>query len=207
MIREIDVNQIRPEKLMSASDMARLGCNDCAGCSDCCRNRGTAILLDAWDVAQMKENLGMTFEELLDADFLDLTLADGILLPSLGSKKDRDECLFLREDGRCGIHAFRPGICRMYPLARIYHEDGSFSYFLQEGECGRGSRAKIRISKWLGIADLKGYEQEVRAYHDRLVQLREACARVETNAERAALQRAFLMECFGEEGYRSESDQ
>ena len=196
MIREIDVTQIRPEKLMSSSDMARLGCNDCAGCSECCPSRGTAILLDAWDVAQMKENLGMGFEELLDADFLDLTLADGILLPSLGSKKDKDECLFLREDGCCGIHAFRPGICRMYPLARLWKEDGSFAYFLQEGECGKGNGEKIKISKWLGIQNLREYEKTVREFHDRLVKLREDCARAASGEEKAQLQRTFLMENF-----------
>ncbi len=196
MIRDIDVNQIRPEKLMSSSDMARLGCNDCAGCCDCCRNRGTAIVLDAWDVAAMKEGMGLSFEELLDADYLDLELIDGILLPVLGSKKEKDECVFLGEDGRCGIHGFRPGICRMYPLARIYHEDGSFSYFLQEGECGRGNGEKIKIAKWLGIGNIRRYEQAVRAYHDTLAALREECGRVSTGKERAELQRAFITEQF-----------
>lgn len=199
MIRDIDVNQIRPEKLMSSSDMARLGCNDCAGCSECCRNRGTAIVLDAWDVSVLKSGTGLSFEELLDADYLDLEIIDGVLLPVLGSKKEKDECVFLGEDGRCRIHSLRPGICRMYPLARIYHEDGSFSYFLQEGECGRGTGEKIKIARWLGIGNIREYEQAVRDYHDRLTALREACRKAASGKERAELQRAFLTECFIED--------
>ena len=209
MIRDIEISQIRPEKLMSSADMARLGCNDCAGCSECCRDRGTSIVLDAWDVAAMKDGMGLTFEELLDADYLDLELIDGVLLPVLGTKKKPDsgkevsmddggECVFLGEDGRCQIHVFRPGICRLYPLARIYHEDGSFSYFLQEGECGHGTGTKIKIARWLGVGNIRKYEQAVRDYHDRLVSLRTACRMVSDRQELVELQRTFLMENFGD---------
>jgi len=196
MIRDIDENLIKPEKLMSSSDMAKLGCNDCEGCSECCRDRAASITLDEWDVEKLKEGLGMDFDALLSGNYIEITMVDGVLLPVLGKKADADECIFLRDDGRCRIHNFRPGICRMFPLARLYHEDGSFSYFLQEGECGRGTSVKIKISKWLGVGNTLKYEQAVRSYHDALKALRAACAEAKSREEIVKLQTDFLQEHF-----------
>ena len=198
MIRDIDENLIRPEKLMSSSDMAKLGCNDCAGCSECCKDRASAITLDEWDVSRLKEGLHMTFDGLLSSGLIEITMVNNILLPSLGNKPDADECIFLGEDGRCRIHNYRPGICRMFPLARLYHEDGSFSYFLQDGECSRGTGVKIKISKWLGVGNINKYEQAVRKYHDSLTSLRQSCANAQTREEIVRLQKDFLQEHFGD---------
>ena len=64
---------------------------------------------------------------------------------------------FLTEEGRCGIHPFRPGICRLFPLGRYYEENG-FRYFLQVHECQKENRAKVKVKKWLDTPDLKKYE-------------------------------------------------
>ena len=75
-----------------------------------------------------------------------------------------DGCAFLNEKGRCTIHAFRPGFCRLFPLGRIY-EDGSFSNYLQSQECTKANRTKVKVNKWLGIPDLKQYENFVNEWH------------------------------------------
>ena len=191
-IREIDEKLIRPESLMSSSDMAKLGCNNCEGCSDCCRDRAEMITLDACDVRLLKKYLKLSFYELLEKGLAVLSVADGIVLPSLGKKDSIDECIFLDEKGKCSIHEARPGICRMFPLARIYHEDGSFSYFMQPDECSRSNGVKIKISKWLGYPDIRAYEKEVREYHDALRSLRERCAAARSAEEQTGLQKLFL---------------
>lgn len=196
MIREIDEKLIQPEKLLRSSDMIRLGCGNCDGCSECCRDREGRITLDRWDMNRLKEGLGKSFDDLLSLKMIEITLINNILLPVLGKKEDKDECVFLNGDGRCSIHPFRPGICRMFPLARIYHEDGSFSYFLQEGECPRSGGAKIKISKWLGVGNISQYEQEVRAYHDSLQELREKCFLASSHEEIVRLQTDFLERSF-----------
>ena len=199
MIRDIDEKLISPERLMSSSDMARVGCSGCAGCSECCRDRAGAIVLDRWDVRTLKGGLGKSFEELLDSRLIELTLVDGILLPALGRRETPSgvrECVFLNSEGRCGIHEYRPGICRMFPLARLYHEDGSFSYFLQEGECAHPSGVKIKISRWLEVGNIKAYEQEVRDYHDDLKALRSAVSGVASREQEVALQKDFLSKNF-----------
>lgn len=192
MIREIDERMIRPEVLMSSSDMAKLGCSNCNGCSACCRDRAEMITLDAFDINLLKKNLNYSFEGLLQHGLITLSVVDGIVLPCLAKKQEKDECIFLNEEDRCSIHASRPGICRMFPLARLYHEDGSFSYFLQEGECPKGNGVKIKISKWLGYPDIKGYEQNVRLYHDALRELRKNCSQTSSDEEKVRLQRLFL---------------
>ena len=192
MIREIDEKLIQPEMLMSSSDLAKVGCNNCEGCSDCCRDRAEAITLDAADIRLLKKYLNLSFNGLLNEGLVVLSVIDGIVTPCLGKKAGIDECIFLDENGRCAIHEARPGICRMFPLARIYHEDGSFSYFMQPGECPHNNGVKIRISKWLGYPDIKSYEKEVREFHDALRVLKNKCSTTGSTEDITALQREFL---------------
>ena len=60
----------------------------------------------------------------------ELNVVDGVILPNLKMSGQNDACGFLDENGRCSIHAVRPGICRLFPLGR-YYENHDFSYFLQ----------------------------------------------------------------------------
>ena len=192
MIREIDYSLITPDKLLSSRDMVRLGCGDCEGCSDCCRGRAAAITLDPVDIRLLKEGLNYSFQGLLEQGLVTLSVTDGVVLPVLSVKVGTEECIFLNEHGRCSIHTFRPGICRMFPLARLWREDGSFSYFLQEGECTRPGGVKMRISRWLEYPDIRSYEQDIRCYHDALLCLRGKIKAAVSHEEKVQLQRNFL---------------
>ena len=81
MEREIDLNQISDGKLYLANDMVRTGCNECAGCSSCCRGMGDSIILDPYDMYSMEQGLGVTFESLME-DKIALNVVDGIILLS-----------------------------------------------------------------------------------------------------------------------------
>ena len=100
-------------------------------------------------------------------------------------------CPFLNGEGLCSIHAFRPGICRLFPLGRYYH-DGSFSYVLMTGECKRESRSKIKIDKWLGESNLKAYEQFVMQWKEILEQTRGKIAEVSDLEEQKKLSMSLL---------------
>lgn len=80
-------------------------------------------------------------------------------------------CPYLGADGRCTIHAFRPGICRMYPLGRSW-EGGDFCYILQVNECTHCTGTKIKVRKWLDIPNLGAYEDFCRSWHDLLERTR-----------------------------------
>ena len=175
MLREINLDEISDGKLYSSNDMARTDCKGCDGCSACCHGMGSSIILDPLDVYRLSINLSKPVNELL-AGPLELNVADGIILPNLKMTGTKEACSFLDTDGRCTVHAFRPGICRMFPLGRFY-ENGSFRYFLQTKECSRENRTKQKIRKWIDMPEFGRYETFVADWHffvrrlqDRLMQ-------------------------------------
>lgn len=170
MLRDIDLNKISDGKLYGLNDMARTDCNGCKGCSSCCQNMGSSIILDPLDVHRLTCGLGKTFEELLDIS-LELNVVDGITLPNLKMTGSEAMCAFLA-DGRCSIHAIRPGFCRIFPLGRFY-ENRSFRYFLQIHECPAPGKSKVKIRKWIDTPDVRRYEQYITDWHYYLKDLQE----------------------------------
>ncbi len=171
MKREGDLASLTDGKLYRSNDMARLGCNDCEGCSACCRGMGNSVVLDPYDVWRLEQGLGIPFAQMIGQQ-VQLSVVDGLILPSLNMETESGACPFLNEAGRCSIHAFRPGICRLFPLGRYYH-DGGFSYVLMTGECKKENRSKVKIDKWLGEPDLKSYEQFILEWKQVLEAARE----------------------------------
>lgn len=174
MKRNIDINEVSDGRLYTSNDMVKMGCDDCSGCSDCCTGMGNSIILDPYDIYQLTKNLDRSFDELMSygilgedasAGVIGLDVVDGLILPHLNMTETRECCSFLNEEGRCNIHSFRPGFCRLFPLGRIY-ENGTFRYFHQIYECRKTQRTKVKINKWLGIPSLKKYEQFVLDWHD-----------------------------------------
>lgn len=166
MLRDIDLSVVSDGKLYTSNDLAKTDCGGCAGCSSCCRDMGSSIILDPWDVHQLTTTLGVPFEALLQ-NMIELNVVDGIILPNIKMQESTNACPFLDENGRCSIHASRPGFCRLFPLGRIYEESG-FHYFLQVHECPKSNKSKVKIKKWLGIPDLKTYEAFVLDWHNYL---------------------------------------
>ncbi len=147
MERKIDMSEVSDGKLYGLNDMVKAGCNDCKGCSACCRGMGNSIVLDPYDVYRLTTGLNCKFEELL-VDKLDLNVVEGIILPNLKMNGKQESCAFLNEAGRCSIHGIRPGICRIFPLGRIY-DNGGFQYFLQVKECAYPNPTKVKVKKWI----------------------------------------------------------
>ena len=163
MKREIDFKDISDGKRYGLNDMVKADCGDCKGCSSCCRGMGQSVILDPLDCFRLTENLHCTLETLL-AGKLELNVVDGIVLPNLKMGGQEECCGFLSSDGRCQVHSFRPGICRLFPLGRIY-EDQGFQYFLQVHECKMESRAKVKVRKWIDTPDVKRYEKFISDWH------------------------------------------
>ena len=167
-----DLLEISDGKLYGNNDMAKVSCQDCKGCSSCCQDMGESIWLDPYDVYQLTSNLGKTMEELL-AKEVELHVEDGLILPNLKMIGDEiPQCSFLNEEGRCDIHAFRPGYCRLFPLGRNY-EEGMLTYFLLKDACPAPNKSKVKINKWLGIPNLKMYEKFLVEWHGLTKKIRE----------------------------------
>lgn len=152
------------QKFYTLNDLVRADCHDCTGCSLCCRDMGDSIYLDPYDVYQMQQSGGFTIAELLAKGIAALTVWKGLILPCLQMDANTKACAFLCE-GRCKIHDYRPGICRLFPLGRNFSE-GEMTYFLLDGACGKRGRSKIKVSKWLGVQPAEVYHSFVLAWHD-----------------------------------------
>ena len=161
MEREVNLKDI--QKLYGLNDMVKADSNGCQGCSDCCRGMGSSIILDPLDIQRLETGLNVSFQGLL-AGKIELNVVDGLILPNLKMAGEQESCAFLNPDGRCSIHGYRPGLCRLFPLGR-YYEEGSFKYYLQTQECTKPNKSKVKVKKWIDTHDLKEYEGFVAAWH------------------------------------------
>ena len=180
MKREISMEEISDGKLYGSNDLVKADCGGCTGCSACCRGMGSSIILDPYDVHRLMLHLQAGFEELLEKH-LELKVVDGIILPNLRMDGEEEACTFLNEEGRCSIHPFRPGICRLFPLGRFY-ESGGFQYFLQVHECPKENKAKVKVKKWLDTPNLKRYESYIKDWHCFLNDLEQIAAHTDSEA-------------------------
>ncbi len=207
MERQIDLQAVSDGRLYGPNDMVKTDTRDCEGCSSCCHGMGTSITLDPLDVHRLTAAAGCSFEQLLDR-YLELNVVDGLILPNLKMQADTEGCAFLDEKGRCSIHAVRPGICRLFPLGRLY-EDRSFKYFLQVHECSCRNRSKIKVKKWIGEKDYAAYEEFVIQWHYFLKDLgalldQEGDETVRKQASMLLLNRFYMTPCSGENSFFSQ---
>ncbi|MCI7814231.1 MAG: YkgJ family cysteine cluster protein [Lachnospiraceae bacterium] len=171
MKRQVTLDEISDGKLYGLNDMVKADCGDCKGCSACCHGMGSSVILDPLDIYRMCTNLRCSFEQLLDGK-IELNIVDGIILPNLQMTGEEERCPFLNHEERCSIHAFRPSICRLFPLGRYYEENG-FRYFLQVHECKKENRAKVKVRKWIDTPNLRENEKFVMDWHNFLKAMEE----------------------------------
>lgn len=171
MKRYVSMEEISDGKLYRAQDMVKADCLGCRGCWKCCQGMGESILLDPLDIWRLEQGLGRGLSALMEEGRVALRVVDGVILPYLKMVGRQEACSFLGPDGRCTIHSLRPGFCRLFPLGRVYDEDGDFRYFLQTSECDH-PKAKIKVEKWLDTPGLKLYEDYIRSWHGLQTELR-----------------------------------
>ena len=163
MLRETTMEAISDGKIYGLNDMVKADTGGCRGCSKCCTGMGSSIVLDPYDVWLLKSACKKSLQELLDEGRIELNMVDGLIMPNIKMGED-ERCTFLDADGRCSIHAYRPGICRLFPLGRVYQENG-FAYFLQKNECVRENRAKIKVKKWIDTECIPENQRFIAAWH------------------------------------------
>lgn len=156
-------NEQTDGNLYELNDMLKLSCQDCAGCFVCCEGMGSSIILTPYDVFELERNLEITFDQLMQ-EKIELGVGDGMILPNLKMRGKEERCGFLNEEGRCTIHEFRPGICRLFPLGRQYGEE-EISYIFLEDACPKPNKTKIKIKKWLGIPNIEQNEEFLLHWH------------------------------------------
>lgn len=203
MLREVSLEEISDGRKYSLNDMVKAGCDDCSGCSACCCAMGESIVLDPCDMYRLTAGLGESPQQLL-TKYLELHVVDGIILPNMGMKGADEHCSFLNGEGRCSIHPYRPGICRLFPLGRCY-EGGAFRYFLQVHECRKENRTKVKVRKWIDTPDAGRYDCYIMDWHNFLKKLRERnCEQTAKEISMYVLQKFFLIGYQADAGFYEE---
>ena len=203
MKREVNMKEISDGELYGPNDLVKADCGDCHGCFACCQKMGQSIVLDPLDIYRLTKHLNVSFEQLL-ADKIELNVVDGLILPNLKMSGTEERCAFLNEEGRCSIHQFRPGICRLFPLGR-YYNNGSFQYFLQIHECKKENRTKVKVKKWIDTPDLKQNEKYILEWHDFVIELQEQLMEM-TDESYSKKINLFVLQSFFVEPYDMQTD-
>lgn len=203
MERQIDMDQVSDGKRYGLNDMVKAGCNDCQGCWACCQGMGTSIVLDPLDMFRLEQGLKQSFAQ-LTAGPVELNVAEGMILPNLKMEGEQEACAFLSQEGRCSIHEFRPGFCRMFPLGRIY-ENGSFQYFLQIHECPAENKTKVKVKRWIDTPDVRRNEEFIIRWHYFIKELQE-WVRGRGNQEEAKKLNLFVLKQFYVSPYDLDGD-
>lgn len=198
-----NLEEISDGKIYGLQDMVRAACNDCEGCHSCCEDMGDSIILDPLDVYLLQKNLGVTVESLIEKK-IELRMVDGLILPNMMMSEETNCCVFLNDEGRCSIHSFRPGICRLFPLGRIYDEQG-LSYFLQSVGCVKQNQSKVKVSKWLDTPELKRNQQYLIDWHDFRKQMEEVIENTEDEKTVKTIT-MFLLNTFFIQPYDGKAD-
>ena len=139
--------------LYELSDVVLVETEGCMNCSDCCHGVGEMVQLTPFDVFQLSKNLNLSSDDLF-IHKLELRETGKIKLPHLKMTGPTERCIFLNELDRCDVHAFRPNICRLFPLGRVYLND-DFKYCLLKNVCGDRTKSSVAIEKWI---DIENYE-------------------------------------------------
>lgn len=166
MISNVRLDAISDGRLYEINDMVKADPGGCNGCSACCHGVGELVVLTPYDVHEIVRNVNVPFDQLLD-DRLELRVNDKLLLPHLKMEGEHERCSFLDKDDRCSIHGFRPNICRLFPLGRLYEKD-DFKYFLQVGACTKTNLSKVKVKKWIGIQNNAANKAFLLAWHQLL---------------------------------------
>ena len=144
MRREVSLEEISDGRLYELNDMVKADCQDCAGCHDCCEGMGDSVVLDPMDVYRLCTNLGKTPQELVSAGLIQFDAMDGNILPHLCMSGKNQCCVFLNEQGRCSIHDFRPGFCRLFPHWDVSMKMEDLSIFCRSMNVRRQAGARSR---------------------------------------------------------------
>lgn len=162
MLRYENLNDISDGRIYMLDDKVCAGTNGCAGCSKCCESdMGCSIVLDPYDMYELKRKTGKGFDELLVGFYIELSMIDGIVLPNM--KMDHG-CKFL-ENRRCTIHDARPSICRLFPLGRLY-KGRDFSYILEKNECAMKVRTEVSVRDWIGYENPETHADFIIKWHE-----------------------------------------
>lgn len=131
------------EDMLRLEDTIRFSCK---GCGKCCKNRED-INLTGYDIYRVAEYLGRTHEEFITQ--YGTVFQSRTKVPSVALTMRAGMCPFLRNK-KCAVHRAKPGVCRCYPLGRIYLPGDASARFIQMKPGCKHPPQDIAVRDWIG---------------------------------------------------------
>jgi len=158
-------------------ELPTLGLDDsfefrCKACGKCCKHRED-ILLTPYDLYRIADFFGRTPKEIIER-YCEVYEGDNSHFPVVRVKPvpPDNSCPFLR-NRKCSVHAKKPGVCRVYPLARVFKVEGESRYYLNGSSCKHEPR-NITVREWIADFATEESEQAGRLWSDIIVKLHPA---------------------------------
>jgi Fe-S-cluster containining protein len=128
----------------------------CKACGKCCKSRED-ILLTPYDVFRLARYLIRTPEEIIGT-YCRVYEGQNSHFPVVRviPHPPEQKCPFLRKK-KCTVHAAKPVLCRVYPLARISGKAAKAVYYFNKPHCNHGDNP-VKVRDW--IADVASEESE-----------------------------------------------
>jgi len=156
------IKNIRSMSHDEVMKLSLLGLDDsfsfrCKSCGKCCKQRKD-ILLTPYDVYRLARYLCRTPEEIIKS-YCETYEGHSSHLPIVRiiPQPPENSCPFLR-NRKCVVHAAKPVLCRVFPLARINRGKETAEYYYGDGpSCGH-EIGTTTVRDW--IADVASDESE-----------------------------------------------
>ena len=153
-IRDMSYEEIMDSPMLGLDDSFPFRCKSCG---KCCKHRED-ILLTPYDVYRLARYLERKPEEIIEG-YCEVYEGHSSHLPvvRIVPRPPENSCPFLRNK-KCAVHAGKPVLCRVFPLARISRGMGKAEFYYGEGpKCGHGMGITT-VRNW--IADVAFDESE-----------------------------------------------
>lgn len=144
---------------------------DCDQCAKCCRKRRSPVLITGADAFRIACGTHQPIKLAL-YKHTSWYIGDQSHIPVVYLEERFDgSCSFLRQ-GRCEIQDFKPAVCALYPLGRMFdYQKNQFCYFHSGDQCGiPPDKAKEwTLNQWLDASHIRDQEQDAFAWSQFLV--------------------------------------
>lgn len=153
-IRDMTHEEINNAETLGLDDTFEFNCK---ACGKCCKNRSD-IVLTPYDVYRIAGFFERTPEEIITR-YCEVYEGEHTHIPVVWLKPvPPDNACPLLRDRKCAVHAAKPVVCRVYPLARIANSQaGNIRYYFNGASCRHEPRP-IKVRDWL--ADVASEESE-----------------------------------------------
>lgn len=160
-IQEMSFEEIKQIETMGLNDTFHFTCK---ACGKCCKNRRD-IVLTPYDVFRIARYLGRTPEEIITR-YCQVYEGHESHFPVVWLQPipPNDTCPFLR-NRKCVVHAAKPVLCRVYPLARIFQGSGNARFYFNGSSCSHDPKT-VTVREWIADVALEECEGAGRIWTD-----------------------------------------